>query len=436
MDHATRVDGDAEYASIIAEQEAFLTSGAQPAAQTVSVNPSVKDPQIPAEQDEKTVGSGWYQQMKGVRFRLDDLEDEEIARERTASRRKTSESDRPAPSATALMGDIVERRTSNVPPILFSTQGTRVTTKGFPVPRRLGRRLRESTPASEESQHPFDQPEGEELMKEIDRENREKLAQMSEHEILELQRSLQQTLPAKLQEKLLRKKESSKTEPELSNYRPPTVPSTTEPNKPATSQPNYNLDDPSFDSHLRSFFPATTIPVSQPEWTIPVHPSEEAFYSHSDDSAPLSSSMRFDFKGKYIPPSTSRALPTHLGLHHHSLDPGAAGYTLAELAILARSTQPSQKCIALKTIGFVLADVSSGKYEWDVQEGLWDEIERERIIEILLNVVKGGREMGGNRSIQKYAEEAVGRWVDAGGPAQWDQRLKKKGYEKIDEEEI
>ena len=145
--------------------------------------------------------------------------------------------------------------------------------------------------------------------------------------------------------------------------------------------------------------------------------------------------MRFDLQGKYIPSSTSRSLPTHLGLHHHSLDPGAAGYTLAELAILARSIQPSQKCIALKILGGVLTDVAAGTYPWDIQEGLWDEIERERVIEIVLDVAKGGREMGGNRSVQRYAEDAVSKWVAAGGPKQWEERLQKKGFEKVPDSE-
>ena len=83
-------------------------------------------------------------------------------------------------------------------------------------------------------------------------------------------------------------------------------------------------------------------------------------------------------------------------------------------------------------MGFVLADVARGEYEWDVTEGLWDEIEREKVIEILLDIAKGGREAGGNRSVQRYAEDAVTRWIDAGGPKIWEERLQKKGFEKID----
>ena len=119
-----------------------------------------------------------------------------------------------------------------------------------------------------------------------------------------------------------------------------------------------NVDDQAFDNHLRSFFPSETISVSQPEWTIPVHPAEETFYSAPDNAHPQASSMRFNFNGKYIPPTILQTLPTYLGLHHHALDPRAAGYTVSELLILAHSTQPFQKCIALKIIGFLLADVA------------------------------------------------------------------------------
>jgi hypothetical protein len=298
-------------------------------------------------------------------------------------------------------------------------------------------------------------------MDQIDRENRNKMAEMTEEEILELQKSLQASLSPAFRDMLLRKDKvplsslqaeerpapsnTSPIQPQVSH--PSSVKSTPSPSKPTASIPapqpstinNPFVDDKSFDDHLRTFFPPSTTSIPPPEWTLPVHPAEETFYSTPDPSHPDPSTMRFDFQGKHIPADTSRSLPTHLGLHHHSLDPGAAGYTLAELAILARSTQPSQKCIALKIMGFVLADVASagggGKYPWDVQEGLWDEIERERVIEILLEVAKGGREAGGNRSVQRYAEDAVTRWVNAGGPKQWEERLKKKGYEKIPDTE-
>lgn len=448
-------------ASIIAEQEAFLSSGSQPAARSIRTSylkggePQANIPQD--EDDGLSQGPGWYQQMKGVRFRLDDLGDDhdENSSDQTSRRRKgTVQTTNTSPLGSAILGDIVERETSSTAPV-FVALGSGPTTKGFPAPRVLRRShgQNQSSPSLTQMETPT-QLEGKALMEEIDRENRKKLAEMNEDEILELQQSLQQSLPAALQEALLNKPvslfEPSAAEPlaeapvkssSWSRSEKVTIPfaaSSSTTTTDSSKKPSRTIDDTvneeSFDAHLRSFFPPSTTAVPQPEWTLPVHPAEEAFYSVPDNASPLPASMRFDFKGKYISPPTSHSFPTYLGLHHHSLDPGAAGYTLAELSILARSVQPSQKCIALKIIGHVLADVASGKYEWDVSEALWDEIDRERIIEILLDVAKGGKETGGNRSVQRYAEDAVTRWVDAGGPQIWEDRLRKRGFEKVDDQ--
>ncbi|OCB91062.1 hypothetical protein A7U60_g1699 [Sanghuangporus baumii] len=58
---------------------------------------------------------------------------------------------------------------------------------------------------------------------------------------------------------------------------------------------------------------------------------------------------RFDLSGAIIPASLRRSLPTHLGLHHHS-GPSAAGYTLAELFLLARSSVPAQRSTILSVL--------------------------------------------------------------------------------------
>ena len=425
---------------LITAQKEFLSGGSQPAAKVVrNVKTEKNDGAAAAEPESANKEAPeWYKQMKGVRFQLDDLPDD---------RDEGNKSEDVGPPKASLIGDIVERKVTSPP--VFTIRGTKSKTRGFPAPRRFGQR-------SLEVSHPPDTDntddaqvsgnlEGEDLMKEIDRENREKLARMSEEEILELQRSLKATLPPSLQEKLLQKdqpdsKHDEKPEvPAPNPNEPPSEPASETPKRRSSKtvrfqDPEMDMDDQSFDAHLRTFFDSQTTSVPPPDWTIPVHPAEETFYSTPDNSTPQASTMRFDFNGHHIPPDTSRSLPTHLGLHHHSLDPGSAGYSLPELAILARSVQPSQKCIALKIIGGVLADVASGKYKWDVNEELWDEIERERIIEILLSIAKGGKEMGGHKSVQRYAEDAVSKWVNAGGPQQWEQRLQQKGYVKIEDD--
>jgi len=436
---------EADDAFLMAAQQAFRSSKTQPAAKIIrtSQQEPTKSQNSPEQVESSQSSRGWYQQMKGVRFRLDDLEssDDEGVKPRPQARRNVVEETESRDNSLgvgAVMGDIVERKVSASPPVFVSAGGLRPRTDGFPAPRRFGRAqkakdLPSSLPVKEYSDKEKDENrlEGKELMEEIDRENRKKMAEMSEEEILELQQSLRATLPKNLQAKLLQKSPDL-TSNEMSSDLPRSiVPRPSDP--PAKSKASGPpMHDKSFDEHLRTFFPATTTSVGQPEWTLPVHPAEETFYAPPNNSTPEANTMRFDFKGHFITPETSRSLPTHLGLHHHSIDPGAAGYTLAELGILARSVQPSQKCIALKIIGFVLADVAKGLYPWDVTEGLWDEIEQERIIEILLDVAKGGQESGGNRSVQRYAEDAVKRWVNANGPKLWEERLQRKGYEKVD----
>jgi len=448
--------GKSEHDPLVAEQNAFLSGGSRPAAKVIRLSPAARKESEAAvnPDDEERSGTGpeWYRSMRGVRFQLDDLEDrgENLTlKQDHSSLRQNERVSGTGGLGQALMGDIVERTPSKRPPV-FAPRGLTTISQGFPAPRTLRRPkpsshepLISSPPAHEIVSTDSGRLDEKSLMEEIDRENTKKLEEMNEDEILKLQRSLQESLSPSMLE-LLRTKPLQTAAPKPSN--PPVKSSEStqtlkqelpESNKKAGKTVSFDttIDDRDFDDHLRSFFPSETISVSQPEWTIPIHAAEETFYSTPDDARPQAPSMRFDFNGKYIPPTISRTLPTHLGLHHHALDPGAAGYTVSELSILARSTQPSQKCIALKIIGFVLADVAGGKYDWDVAEELWDEIERERIVEILLDVAKGGRDVGGNRSVLRYAEDAVTRWVDAGGPKVWEDRLRKQGYEKVDTKE-
>ena len=57
---------------------------------------------------------------------------------------------------------------------------------------------------------------------------------------------------------------------------------------------------------------------------------------------------RFDFDGAALSEEQIKSLPTHLGLHHHGAAPGDAGYTLADILLLMRSTVVTQRILALK----------------------------------------------------------------------------------------
>jgi hypothetical protein len=54
------------------------------------------------------------------------------------------------------------------------------------------------------------------------------------------------------------------------------------------------------------------------------------------------------------------------GLHHHGEAPEAAGYTVPELARLARSAFPAQRCVAFQTLGRLLYRLGRG--EWGGEE--------------------------------------------------------------------
>lgn len=65
---------------------------------------------------------------------------------------------------------------------------------------------------------------------------------------------------------------------------------------------------------------------------------------------------RFDFNGECISilDGQQQQQPAHSGLFHHGDEPEAAGYTMAELLHLARSTVSSQRAMALTTITKIL----------------------------------------------------------------------------------
>ncbi|KZS97390.1 hypothetical protein SISNIDRAFT_482298 [Sistotremastrum niveocremeum HHB9708] len=64
--------------------------------------------------------------------------------------------------------------------------------------------------------------------------------------------------------------------------------------------------------------------------------------------------LRFDLQGRTLSAEDASALPTHLGLHHHSNPSQLAGYTLADLLHLSRSTVPSQRSTMLTVLSRIL----------------------------------------------------------------------------------
>jgi hypothetical protein len=196
-------------------------------------------------------------------------------------------------------------------------------------------------------------------------------------------------------------------------------------------KPDQSPLDPNSDSFLddlhKTYFPNMAHDPTKLTWMQPASASENAAYDPTASNiAPKD--LRFDFNGRLIPPRLAAALPTTLGLHHHADAPDAAGYTISELAQLARSAFPAQRCIATQTLGRVLYRLGIGEFgdenDVDVVEpvevgeravlagGLWQAVEEGRVIETLTE--EAGRKAGHQTSII-VAQEAVWNWRRGGG---------------------
>ncbi|TGZ85122.1 hypothetical protein EX30DRAFT_353236 [Ascodesmis nigricans] len=183
------------------------------------------------------------------------------------------------------------------------------------------------------------------------------------------------------------------------------------PPNPNATNPDLDPSDPAFFQQLHEkFFPDLPSDPSKLSWMLPVDESLDT-YKPTDVSLTVSS-LRFDFKGNILAPRTSRELPVFLGLHHHGDAPNAAGYTVPELARLARSTFPSQRCIAMQLLGRVLYKLGVGVYGSDVGSGLWRCVRDGRVLETL---EEAAGMKGGSMSVKAYATEALWLWQKGGG---------------------
>nr|POF02234.1 rna polymerase ii-associated protein rba50 [Quercus suber] len=115
------------------------------------------------------------------------------------------------------------------------------------------------------------------------------------------------------------------------------------------------------DLHTK-YFPALPAEPDKLAWMMqtPATPSTDAY--HPSATAVHPQDLRFDFAGQLLAPKTAAQLPVTLGLHHHAAAPDAAGYTLPELARLARSVYPAQRCLAFQTLGRVLYRLGKGEF--------------------------------------------------------------------------
>jgi hypothetical protein len=169
--------------------------------------------------------------------------------------------------------------------------------------------------------------------------------------------------------------------------------------RPTQPMPVLDPSSPDFLTDLQShYFPEMSSDPAALSWLRPPSSDPEdpdsisPYHPASSASSMSPSEIRFSLRGTILGPSTSLALPTTLGLHHHGNDPQAAGYTIPELAILSRSTFAAQRCIAWQVLGRILFRLGKGEFGergGQLSEGLWFVIEKEGVVGGMLAEAEG-----------------------------------------------
>lgn len=170
--------------------------------------------------------------------------------------------------------------------------------------------------------------------------------------------------------------------------------------------------DPDFLENLhKKYFPNLPADPSKLAWMAPiptegsVADKESTYYPHPE--IPVAA-LRFDFRGRFLSPRVSRSIPSSKGLHHHGEAPEAAGYTVSELARLARSAVPAQRCMAFQTLGRILFRLGNGEWGKTINDpiamGVWKAAKDGRVLDTLN---EAAMVEGGHRGSKAYAMEAL-----------------------------
>ncbi|KAK4131450.1 hypothetical protein BT67DRAFT_155978 [Trichocladium antarcticum] len=197
--------------------------------------------------------------------------------------------------------------------------------------------------------------------------------------------------------------------------------------------PDLDPADPDFlETMHRKYFPNLPADPSKLAWMAPIPTPDSAAdrespYYPGQDSLSVAA-LRFDFRGALLPPRVSRAIPANQGLHHHGEAPEAAGYTIPELARLARSAVPAQRCLAYQTLGRMLYRLGRG--DWGVGAGgrdgdeddlvfsMWRCFREGKVLESLEEEA-GQPEGKGHLSCKAYATEALWLFEKGGFRESW-----------------
>lgn len=192
--------------------------------------------------------------------------------------------------------------------------------------------------------------------------------------------------------------------------------------------PDLDPSDPNFLETLhKKFFPTLPADPEKLSWMAPIPTADspadrDSPYYPGQESLPISA-LRFDFRGALLPPRLSRTIPVSKGLHHHGKAPEAAGYTIEELAILARSAVPAQRCIAFQTLGRILYRLGKGEWgtgkEDTLARGIWSSVLEGRVLDSL---TEAATNESGHRGSQAYAMEALWLLERGGWKTKWSGR--------------
>ncbi|KAF1843761.1 uncharacterized protein K460DRAFT_357448 [Cucurbitaria berberidis CBS 394.84] len=417
----------------------------------------------------------------------------------------------PVPTFPTFVGDILERNSSTTnPPVApslkanvngFPAHRKRVPRVSAFKQQRAAKE--QHSAAAQTAQHaPRSGFDPNEEKRAIDEENRRTLAAMSDQEIEEERQELMSNLsPALLQKLLMRSnidegsnerdlypeletaphptdnvkavpvleskpsstKKVSFAAPEPEHEAPPPQLSTAQP--PSDTMPHQESDsihfpdppqppeldpnDPSFLKNLHDkYFPSLPYNPSELSWMAPIDPSDKSSPYHPSQTGLNATELRFDFRGALLAPSVARDIPSDRGLHNHADAPEAAGYTIPELAVLARSKVAAQRCMAYQTLGRILYRLGQGEFgverarqdtdgpaniaknpevaedeedddEYEEEDvgsamaaGLWSCIEEGRVVETMTEEANRTK---GHLTARTFAQEALWNWRRGGG---------------------
>ncbi|KAK7745683.1 hypothetical protein SLS62_009649 [Diatrype stigma] len=225
--------------------------------------------------------------------------------------------------------------------------------------------------------------------------------------------------------------------PQAEHILHPTEPSITRPHWPHPPQPDTDgsgIPDPSDPDFLeklhQKYFPSLPADPSKLAWMAPIPTANSAADLdspyHPNQPSVAAAALRFDFRGALLPPRIARAIPVTKGLHHHGEAPEAAGYTIPELARLARSAVPGQRCVAYQTAGRILYRLGRGEFGRpgvdNMADGIWALVQEGALLRSLKDEASLEEGRGGfHRSARAFAVEAV--WLfEKGG---WGERVRR-----------